>query len=655
MKNFMLSSFALMALVIILTALIFFIVLKRSPYNAAYKRWMLIYFSGLLLWHGMGFISGGLHSEWREMTYRYTNTLFNAGLSISCVALIQVAYLFPLPGFEKERKWALWVSVGISGLYLLTITWYHFIRDQAGANSTTYGPFVNSLAGILTLLLSTWIAITFFRKGFYFRRQKSLYAFPAFLMGFSMVFFVLIALLFIYPGANHPVVLPLYIYGMWLILQLQCILFIVYSTFPIPFKTKLLGFTLATMMAILSVTIMAIVPFTTNSSAPDNLAQRIIDQPSLVKLTVVLIVSVFFIVWMFPVILKVNLIQPLNNLVDGMKKADEGNLNVSVPEGLLDEIGIATRNFNKMVASLKLSKEELEKYTGTLEQQVEIRTAELRNSLQELKSAQAQLIQSEKMASLGELTAGIAHEIQNPLNFVNNFSEINTELIEELKTEQSKSTGARNEKLETDLLNDISQNLEKINHHGKRADAIVKGMLQHSRASTGLKEPTDINALCDEYLRLSYHGLRAKDKSFRARYEMDFDSGLGKISVVPQEIGRVILNLINNAFYAVSERKNLNENGYEPTVVVSTKKVHDKIEIRVADNGKGIPQKILDKIFQPFFTTKPTGQGTGLGLSLSYDIVTKGHGGEIKVITRQKDEPGEGEAGSEFIITLPVS
>jgi signal transduction histidine kinase len=294
-------------------------------------------------------------------------------------------------------------------------------------------------------------------------------------------------------------------------------------------------------------------------------------------------------------------------------------------------------------------------------EQIEIQKRAVEGTLSELKSTQAQLIQSEKMASLGELTAGIAHEIQNPLNFVNNFSEVNNELIEELKTERLKPKTERNEQSENELLNDISQNLQKINFHGKRADAIVKGMLQHSRASSGQKELTDINVLADEYLRLAYHGLRAKDKSFNAKFETDFDHSLEKINIVPQEIGRVVLNLINNAFYAVSEKQKACqaepvEARYVPTVIVSTKKIEDKVEIKVKDNGNGIPQKILDKIFQPFFTTKPSGQGTGLGLSLSYDIV-KAHGGAIKVETKE----GEGlpvgasmETGTEFTVVLPL-
>ena len=286
-------------------------------------------------------------------------------------------------------------------------------------------------------------------------------------------------------------------------------------------------------------------------------------------------------------------------------------------------------------------------------EEIEVQKKIAEESLSELKATQAQLIQSEKMASLGELTAGIAHEIQNPLNFVNNFSEVSNELIDEMKDELSKG----NYEDANAIADDVKQNLEKINHHGKRADAIVKGMLQHSQISTGQKELTDINRLADDYLRLSYQSLCAKDpqdsvnKSFNARLQTDFDEHIGNINIIPQDIGRVLLNLCNNAFYAVKEKKKLLGENYEPVVTVSTSlnplaSGGRGALISVKDNGNGIPQKIVDKIFQPFFTTKPTGQGTGLGLSLAYDII-KAHGGEIKVETK------DGE-GSEFIIQLPI-
>jgi two-component system NtrC family sensor kinase len=268
---------------------------------------------------------------------------------------------------------------------------------------------------------------------------------------------------------------------------------------------------------------------------------------------------------------------------------------------------------------------------------------ELQETVKELKSTQNQLIQSEKMASLGELTAGIAHEIQNPLNFVNNFSEVSMELLDEMEEELNKGDKAE----AIVIASDIKQNLEKIRHHGKRADGIVKGMLQHSRASSGQKEPTDINVLADEYLRLAYHGLRAKDKSFNAELVTHFNDALPKVNMVPQDIGRVMLNLFTNAFYAVQQKQKTNGAEYKPMVEVTTSAEKKSIVIKVKDNGIGIPEHIKGKIMQPFFTTKPTGEGTGLGLSMSYDIVVKAHGGRIDINTK------EGEY-TEFIIIIPV-
>jgi signal transduction histidine kinase len=278
-----------------------------------------------------------------------------------------------------------------------------------------------------------------------------------------------------------------------------------------------------------------------------------------------------------------------------------------------------------------------------LENQVTDRTAELKQSLENLRSTQAQLVQAEKMASLGELTAGIAHEIQNPLNFVNNFSEVNAELMEEM--EQEFKSGNATDAFA--IAETIKQNIGKVRSHGKRADAIVKSMLQHSRISSGQKELVNINIMAEEYLRLSYQGIKAKDSLFDATITADLDASIGKINIIPQDISRVLVNLYNNAFYAVREKAQQSPKGYEPTVSVMTKKHNGMVEITVKDNGNGIPENIRQKIFQPFFTTKPTGQGTGLGLSLSYDIV-KAHGGEIKV----SSEDGN---GSQFIICLPIT
>jgi signal transduction histidine kinase len=345
-----------------------------------------------------------------------------------------------------------------------------------------------------------------------------------------------------------------------------------------------------------------------------------------------------------------------------------------------ESLGNSIRNVDKEmeIISFKLDRTEkvkrttailLEETIEELEQKrkaVEEANSALQKSMEELKAAQAQLIHAEKMASLGELTAGIAHEIQNPLNFVNNFSEVSVDMVDELIEEMERG----NQDEVRAIAGDLRQNLEKIVHHGKRASGIVKGMLEHSRAGSGDKVPTDISALADEYLRLAYHGLRAKDKSFNADFKLEADQSLPKINVIPQDIGRVLLNLINNAFYAVTARASAEaevsvkasattDKEYKPTVIVSIKnnpslsghkggeRDKESIEIRVQDNGNGIADDIKDKIFQPFFTTKPTGEGTGLGLSMSYDIITKGHGGDFKAETL------EGK-GTTFIIQLPI-
>nr|WP_067057093.1 ATP-binding protein [Mucilaginibacter sp. L294] len=293
-------------------------------------------------------------------------------------------------------------------------------------------------------------------------------------------------------------------------------------------------------------------------------------------------------------------------------------------------------------------KDELEILVAERTVEITKQRNELQETVKELQSTQAQLIQQEKLASLGELTAGIAHEIQNPLNFVNNFSEVSMELIEEMEEEMAK--GDMEEA--TAIANDIKQNLEKIRHHGKRADGIVKGMLQHSRASSNVKEPTNLNTIADEYFRLAYHGLRAKDKSFNADLVTNFDPALPSINIVSQDVGRVLLNMFTNAFYAVHQKQKTIGGDFKPRVEVSTRTIKtpkgSEVEIVVKDNGSGIPDAIKDKIMQPFFTTKPAGEGTGLGLSLSYDIIVKAHKGHININSK------EGE-GSEFIITLPIA
>lgn len=353
----------------------------------------------------------------------------------------------------------------------------------------------------------------------------------------------------------------------------------------------------------------------------------------------------------------------LDRLAPDLSKASKNYLESARAFGFIWTIafGFVARNQKKTLFRQQQEHQQeleqrrvIEAKKNELEYLVAERTAEitrqketLEQTVEELKATQSQLVQSEKMASLGELTAGIAHEIQNPLNFVNNFSEVSIELLNELAEERARPD--RDVDLEGEILSDLKQNLQKINHHGGRASSIVKGMLQHSRAGSGQREPTDINALADEYLRLAYHGFRAKDKTFNALLNTDFDVSLKPISVVPQDIGRVLLNLFTNAFYAVHQRKQVqegDESGYQPAVTVRSQSVDDEVVITVIDNGTGIPESAKQKIFQPFFTTKPTGEGTGLGLSLAYDIV-KGHGGTFTV------DSVEGE-GTTFTVSLPA-
>ncbi len=362
-----------------------------------------------------------------------------------------------------------------------------------------------------------------------------------------------------------------------------------------------------------------------------------ITNTSIIVSAIVLLIGIFLGLW-----LARNISVPILSLRDAARKVGEGDLNQKIKRLHSDEIGQLEKAFNKMIDDLEKTTNDLNDKNLALSNSNDT----LNSTLVQLKNTHTQLIQSEKMASLGELTAGIAHEIQNPLNFVNNFSEVSIELIAEIQEEKEKPIEQRDDALEAELLADITSNLEKIAHHGKRADNIVKGMLQHSRASTGQKEATDINALADEYLRLAYHGLRAKDKSFNADLVTNFDVALPKADCVSQDFGRVLLNLFTNAFYATRQKQSVIQN-YEPKITVSTRQIGDSVEIVVTDNGTGIPEAVKDKILQPFFTTKPTGEGTGLGLSLSYDIVVKAHGGTIHI------DSVEGEFSS-FTIVIPL-
>jgi signal transduction histidine kinase len=372
----------------------------------------------------------------------------------------------------------------------------------------------------------------------------------------------------------------------------------------------------------------------------------VLNQPGLRLLAGLIVLATGFILIGVPFFLRHHLLLPLRQVLEGVAQVNAGNLTSTVPVFGQDELGFLAQSFNQMTNSLRV-------YATQMEDLVARRTAELQHqkevlqgTLQELRTTQAQLVQREKLASLGELTAGIAHEIQNPLNFVNNFSEVSTELVEELEEERARP--ARDAALETELLGGLKQNLVKITTHGRRAAGIVRGMLEHSRPSTGARASTDLNQLADEYLRLAYQSLRAKDKTFNAALQTDFAPGLPLVEAAGADLGRVLLNLFSNAFYAVQQRQQTGELGYAPTVRVSTHCENGQVILRVTDNGTGMPAEVQAKIFQPFFTTKPAGEGTGLGLSLSHNIIAQGHGGTLRV------ESQEGQ-GTTFCVALPLN
>lgn len=372
---------------------------------------------------------------------------------------------------------------------------------------------------------------------------------------------------------------------------------------------------------------------------------------NVVPLAYVVLFSTLFILVVFPLFFQTSLIKPLGALLQSVQRVDDGDLDVQVPVHVNDEIGRLGRNFNHMTTSLKKAHDELEAYAEGLEEKVAERTQELETSLQQLKKTQDQLIHAEKMASLGKLTAGIAHEIKNPLNFVNNFASLSVELVDELQEElDAQRDKPVNEVADDlgDILADLKLNATKINEHGQRADSIVKGMLEHSRSQPSQRIPTDLNKLLDEYVNLAYHGMRANEPEFNVTIEQQYDEEIGEIDLVPQEMGRVFLNLLNNAFYALHQYATEAVSSSEPRLLVCTRKQEDHVEIIIQDNGPGIPEDVKKHIFEPFFTTKPTGQGnTGLGLSLSYDIVTQGHNGTFTVESKENE-------GATFTIRLPL-
>ncbi len=646
--NLILQTHSIMAFILGLTAAGMFIhlVTQKQPVKA--KKWLVAFYFGLLCWQFENVIRFSLPPDYTGSFAYKLDIIFILIPALSCMLIshTQYVYRFLVPAFERESKIVLWVSVCLSIAELTFVIWNEIYNGS--------DPDTMRLSGFLySSIFTIWIIILSLRKATYLRTVDKRASKAHFIYAGINACYVCGSLISVFFGFYSIPGFWSYFLFIWFGNLASIVLYIVSAAVPASFQTKVTGFTY-----VLAATVLCIITLTFYPPNYSDLAVRMAQQDGLIRLLAITVIVAFFIVLLMPFMLKISITTPLQRLLAGVEQVNAGKLDTQVPVRLHDEIGLLTLNFNSMTQSLKKSQDELTEYAQTLEKKVAKRTAQLQHSFNELRSTQAQLIQSEKMASLGELTSGIAHEIKNPLNFVNNFSELTVELFTELNEEINKPSP--DIKTLQELTEIIMQNLQKISHHGNRAGAIVSAMLEHSRASTGERELTDINELVKEYLDVSYEGMLIKDKNFSALLETQLDSTIEKVHIIPEDFGRVLLNLFNNAFYSVTEKKKKLNGTYEPKVSVCTKKINllfpkdaiqesgeGGIEITVKDNGIGIPAHVLDKIYQPFFTTKPTGDGTGLGLSLSYDIITKGYKGELKVETK------EGEF-AEFIIVLPL-
>lgn len=552
-------------------------------------------------------------------------------------------YQFLDKSFKRESKVVLVASLILAlGLLGLNV-WNEFFNRS----DTQIYQLIGFSYG---LLANFWALILCIRKSLYLRHRDKEAA-TAFLVLIAVnVGFVTTSVVAVIFGFYSTIGYWTFFITVWSGNLVQIVVYINYAAVPTSFQVKVSAFSFVTVVTFLTVVTLVFFP----PVLPNDLISRFAQQDGLAKMIAIILGATLFVVLVLPRILRQTLTMPLQRLLTGVQEVNAGNLSTFVVVGMPDEIGVLTENFNHMTQSLRYAKEELVTYAQTLEQKVTERTAELNNkstaleqSIAHLKATQTQLIQVEKMASLGELTAGIAHEIQNPLNFVNNFSELSSDLVTDLKEGPIKALPDSEQEYANGLMKSLTLNLQKITHHGQRADAIVKSMLEHSRAGTGERGLANINTLANEYLRLSYHGFQAKDKEFNAKLITSFDPELGQIEMVAQDISRVLLNILNNAFYSVHEKAQKTANGYQPEIKIATESKNGLAELRIWDNGTGIAPEILGKIFQPFFSTKPSGQGTGLGLSLSFDIVTKGHGGQMQV----ESEVGE---FTEMIVRLPM-
>jgi signal transduction histidine kinase len=631
----LLHTHSVMAFILALTAAGMFTHLfrLRQPVNA--KGWLMAFYLALFGWQMENVFRYSLPANYADtLVYKLSVVVVLVPcLTLTLVAHTQYVYRFLAHPWPKESRVIQKISVGLFLAEFGYVFWHQFFR-------TTPQPDWRISAFLLSSIFTLWMISVALRKAFLFLTTEPKIAKAHFYYAAINGCYVIGSTLSAAFGFLTVVGSWSYFMFVWLGNLASIVLYIVAAAVPAGFQTKITGFTFVMAATILCIVTLAIYP-------PDyaaDLSKQVEQHRGLLRLVLITLLVAAMTVVLMPMMLRVSMTMPLQRLLQGVQAVNEGKLNTQVEVGLMDEIGLLTRNFNQMTNSLQQAQGELTGYTHTLEKKVAARTAQLQKSLQDLKTAQAQLIQSEKMASLGELTAGIAHEIKNPLNFMVNFSEVSLDLTLELREEMEKENPDR--ETVNAILGDIEMNFQKILQHGRRATGIVTSMLVHSRSSKGVKEPTDINDLVETYLRTSYEEMQIRNKGFQASIQRQYDPAVGTMNLIPEDMGRVLLNLFNNAFYALEEKKKALNGTFEPTLQVATKRNETGVELWVKDNGTGIPENVLSKIYQPFFTTKPTGVGTGLGLSLSYDIVTKGHGGSLTVQT-----PPEG--GTAFVIQLP--
>lgn len=643
-KLILLHTHSIMAFILATTQFGMLIFLLRLKQATNIRKWMIINYLASVIWQVDQMIRFSLAPTVQgSLLYKIETVLiYSPALALLVLSYFQILYLFLYQPYEKERrlmvKIVVPVAIGLVGLN----AWNEFTN-----NSNLF--VFQATSFFFGLITNIWALVISIRKARFLKTVDPQASKAHNLLVWVNLGFIVMCVVAVVFGFYSPVGYWTFFILIWLCNLAQIIIYITFSAVPASFQIKISGFSFVTVVTFLTIVTLVFFP----PLIPTEIEARLAQQEGLKQMFIIIAVATLFIVTALPRLLRKSLSEPLKRLLSGVKQVNAGDLKVQVIVGSPDEIGDLTVNFNQMTHSLKLANDELREHAETLEVKVEERTTALKKSLETLKTTQAQLIQSEKMASLGELTAGIAHEIQNPLNFVNNFSEVSAEMMVELKEylEAGKLTDA------IELADELSGNLTKINHHGARAAGIVKSMLEHSKVSDGIRHSVDINTLSNQYVQLSYNSMVAKNKSFSCEIEIENDAESVNIEVISEDIGRVFQNVFINAFYAIEEKVKQQKElviAYEPKILLNSKVLYkpdgskDFIEIRIRDNGTGMPDFVKAKIFQPFFTTKPTGHYTGLGLSISYDIVTKGHSGTFLV------ESSLGE-GTEMIIRLPIT